>query len=132
VSGGGNYLLNVGPTGAGVIPAPAVSVLDQVGAWLNSNGSAIYGTTRAPVSQQSWGDLTRKGNTLYAIVTTWPTTGVLHVPVKGTVTSASILSSGAALSFSTSSTGVDINIPLTMPMHPATVIAINYSGTMSA
>ena len=132
VSGGGNYLLNVGPTGAGVIPGPAVSVLDQVGTWLKSNGSAIYGTTRAPISQQSWGVLTRKGDTLYAIVTHWPTTGVLQVPVKGAVTSASILSSGAALSFSTSSAGVSINIPLTMPMQPATVIAINYSGTMSA
>ncbi|HSZ58859.1 MAG TPA: alpha-L-fucosidase [Tepidisphaeraceae bacterium] len=132
VSGGGNYLLNVGPTGAGVIPAPEVSILDQVGTWLKSDGSAIYGTTQAPVGPQTWGVLTRKGNTLYAIVNNWPTAGTLHVPVKGTVASASILSSGASLSFSTSSTGVDIHVPLTMPMQPATVIQINFSGPMSA
>ena len=131
VSNGGNYLLNVGPTGAGVIPAAAVNILNQVGAWLKTNGAAVYGTTRAPVGNQSWGQLTRKGNTLYAIVYSWPTNGVLHVPVKGAVTSASILG-GGALSFKTSSTGVDISVPTTMPLSPATVIQINYSGSMSA
>jgi len=132
VSGGGNYLLNVGPTGAGVIPSGATSVLSQVGSWLQSNGAAIYGTTRAPIGPQSWGVLTRKGNTLYAIVTNWPTNGILHVGVKGSVTGASILSNGASLSFSTNASGVDINIPGNMPVQPATVIQINYSGAMSA
>jgi len=132
VSRGGNYLLNVGPTGAGVIPAPAVSVLQQVGAWVKANAAAIYGTTTAPIGPQSWGVLTRKGNTLYAIVTNWPTNGILHVGVKGTVTGTSILSNGQSLSFSTNSTGVDINVPASMPQQPATVIQINYSGGMSA
>ena len=132
VSGGGNYLLNVGPTGAGVIPAAEVSIIDQVGTWLRSDGSAIYGATQAPVGPQTWGVMTRKGNTLYAIVAAWPTNGTLHVPVKGAVASASILSSGAALSFTTSSTGVDIKVPLTMPMQPATVIQINFTSGMSA
>ena len=131
VANGGNYLLNVGPTGAGVIPAPAVNVLTQVGAWLKTNGAAIYGTTQAPVGNQAWGQLTRKGNTLYAIVYNWPTNGVLHVPVKGAVGSASILG-GGSLSFKTSATGVDITVPTTMPTSPATVIQINFSGSMSA
>jgi alpha-L-fucosidase len=131
VANGGNYLLNVGPTGAGVIPAPAVNVLTQVGAWLKADGSAIYGTTQAPVGNQSWGQLTRKGNTLYAIVYTWPANGVLHIPVKGAVSSTSILG-GGALSFNTSTTGVDITVPTTMPTSPATVIQINFSGPMSA
>jgi alpha-L-fucosidase len=132
VGGGGNYLLNVGPTGAGVIPSGATNVLQQVGTWLKTNGSAIYGTTQAPLSQQPWGVLTRKGNTLYAIVTNWPTNGILHVGIKGTVTGASILSNGQSLSFATNSTGVDINVPTMMPQQPATVVQINYSGGMSA
>jgi alpha-L-fucosidase len=131
VANGGNYLLNVGPTGAGIIPAPAINVLTQVGAWLKTNGAAIYGTTQAPVGNQSWGQLTRRGNTLYAIVYNWPTNGVLHVPVKGAVASASILG-GGSLSFKTSATGVDITVPTTMPTSPATVIQINFSGSMSA
>ncbi|HXE53792.1 MAG TPA: alpha-L-fucosidase, partial [Tepidisphaeraceae bacterium] len=38
VHAGGNYLLNVGPTGQGVIPSPAVQILDQVGSWIRSKG----------------------------------------------------------------------------------------------
>jgi alpha-L-fucosidase len=43
VSKGGNYLLNVGPTSEGVIPAPEVERLKAMGAWLKVNGQAIYG-----------------------------------------------------------------------------------------
>jgi alpha-L-fucosidase len=47
-SKGGDFLLNVGPTAEGVIPAEAVAILGEVGDWLKANGEAIYGTT--PVS----------------------------------------------------------------------------------
>jgi alpha-L-fucosidase len=43
VSKGGTFLLNVGPTGEGVIPAESVAVLREVGDWLKVNGEAIYG-----------------------------------------------------------------------------------------
>ena len=45
VSRGWNYLLNIGPRGDGSIPAESVAILDQVGAWLQSNGEAIYGSS---------------------------------------------------------------------------------------
>ena len=45
-SKGGNYLLNVGPDGNGVIPAESAKVLRQIGAWLKVNGEAVYGTSR--------------------------------------------------------------------------------------
>lgn len=44
-SKGGNYLLNVGPTSEGEIPAPSVERLKEIGAWMRVNGSAIYGTS---------------------------------------------------------------------------------------
>jgi len=47
-SKGGNYLLNVGPTAEGTIPAPAVTILGEVGKWLNVNGEAIYATAPTP------------------------------------------------------------------------------------
>jgi len=49
VSRGGNYLLNVGPTGEGIIPEPAVRSLKGVGEWLKVNGESIYGATASPI-----------------------------------------------------------------------------------
>jgi alpha-L-fucosidase len=45
-SRGGNYLLNVGPDGNGVIPEASVQILKEIGAWMKINGEAIYGTTK--------------------------------------------------------------------------------------
>lgn len=41
---GGNYLLNVGPTADGTIPSVFEERLRGVGAWLETNGEAIYAT----------------------------------------------------------------------------------------
>ena len=43
-SKGGNFLLNVGPTAEGIIPAPSVQRLREVGQWMQINGEAIYGS----------------------------------------------------------------------------------------
>jgi alpha-L-fucosidase len=84
-SKGGNYLLNVGPTSAGLIPAPSLDRLKEIGAWMDVNSEAIYGTTASPFSRHpSWGRCTVKtaGNTttLYLHVFDWPRDGRLFVP----------------------------------------------------
>jgi alpha-L-fucosidase len=66
-SKGGNYLLNVGPTGAGEIPLESGKRLLDVGRWMTKNGESIYGTEAGPFPKAlPWGRVTRKGNTLYA------------------------------------------------------------------
>ena len=69
-SKGGNFLLNVGPTGEGVIPPESVKILQEMGQWMRINGDAIYGTVRSPLAATpSWGRVTMKptatGATLY-------------------------------------------------------------------
>ncbi len=58
VSRGGNFLLNVGPTGEGEFPAESVKTLTIVGDWLKIYGEAIYGAT--PVSLQPPSALKRR------------------------------------------------------------------------
>ena len=55
VSKGGNYMLNIGPTGLGGVPRESVENLEAVGAWLDVNGEAVYGTGK-------W-ELTKEGPT---------------------------------------------------------------------
>jgi alpha-L-fucosidase len=44
VSRGGNFLLDIGPTGDGRIPVIMQQRLVEIGDWLKVNGEAIYGT----------------------------------------------------------------------------------------
>ena len=52
VSKGGNYLLNVGPTAEGVIPAPSQQTLRAVGRWLKINGEAVYSSGASPFGDE--------------------------------------------------------------------------------
>src|SRR5262249_9745332 len=52
VSRGGNFLLDIGPTGDGRIPVIMQQRLLQIGDWLKVNGEAIYGSRFAGRSCQ--------------------------------------------------------------------------------
>jgi len=92
-SKGGNYLLNVGPTSEGLIPAPSVERLKEMGKWTKLNGEAIYGTTASPFKKLAWGRCTQKPGKLYLHVFDWPKDGKLVVPgLKSKVKEAYLLS----------------------------------------
>lgn len=68
-SKGGNLLINVGPDANGLIPDGARREFRKIGAWLKTNGDAVYGTTAAGFPYKpKWGYVTRKGNSLYLII----------------------------------------------------------------
>jgi len=101
-SKGGNYLLNVGPTGEGVIPQPSVERLRAMGKWLDKNGESIYGTSGSPIGRLPWGRCTAKPGKLYLHVFDWPADGKLEVPgLKDKVKRAYLLAdkSGCELAF---------------------------------
>ena len=131
ISKGGNYLLNVGPTGKGVIPAGAVADLSAVGAWMQVNGEAIYGTKAGPLKTvPSWGRVTQKGDNLYLHVFEWPKDGKLVVPEIGTtqaMLSAHLLAdkSGARLNLKQDAAAgtVVIDVPA-QPLDPADTVVV--------
>lgn len=61
VSKGGNYMLNVGPTGSGRIPNESAEILKTVGAWLHRHESAVYGTDAWEVNHEGPTVISMKG-----------------------------------------------------------------------
>jgi len=75
VSKGGNFLLNVGPTSEGLIPAASVERLKEMGEWIKVNGEAIYGVKQ--LRNYKEGDnlrytISADGKTINAFVMNWP------------------------------------------------------------
>tara|TARA_B110000046_G_C13025071_1_gene413457 strand:+ start:5344 stop:6912 length:1569 start_codon:yes stop_codon:yes gene_type:complete len=60
-SKGGNFLLNVGPDGDGVIPKESADILKQVGKWLAVNGDAIYDSKPWKVDHEGPTKISMKG-----------------------------------------------------------------------
>jgi alpha-L-fucosidase len=128
-SKGGNYLLNVGPTATGEIPAASVERLAAMGTWMRVNGESIYGTTASPFAAPlAWGRATRTGNRLYLHVFHWPANGVLTLPpIGGTIESASLLGGQSPLKVNKTPSGLTITLPPRPPNPIASVIALETS-----
>ena len=75
VAAGGNLLLDIGPTADGRIPVIMQQRLLDMGAWLDTNGEAIYGTRKWEGSKNNKTDnvfFTKKGNDLFVLCTRIP------------------------------------------------------------
>jgi alpha-L-fucosidase len=132
-SKGGNYLINVGPTGTGDIPPEAVERLKAVGAWMKVNGQAIYGTVASPLQALPWGRCTMKtegGTTLlYLHVFDWPEDGELIVPgLQNKVKSASLLDGGTPLQTENHPEGLAIRLPASAPSPISSTIVLRIEG----
>jgi alpha-L-fucosidase len=132
-SKGGNYLLNVGPTSEGVIPAPSLERLKEIGDWMKVNHVAIYKTSANPFKRLPWGRCTTKsdGNktTLYLHVWDWPANGKLFVPgLNNAVKSATLLATGEKLKTAADADGVTIEVPATAPDAVSSTIVLKIKG----
>ena len=132
---GGNYLLNVSPTGEGTLLPPAIERLDAIGKWMDVNSESIYETTAGPFGDLEWGTCTQKqvdGKTkLYLQVFDWPEDGKLVVPgLKNAIEKAYMLDGGAELKTETAETGLTISVPTEGPDPNASVVVLDVVGEM--
>lgn len=132
-SKGGNYLLNVGPTGQGEIPAASLERLAAIGDWMKLNGESIIGTTASMFAKTSWDgrSTTRQlpdgGTCIYLHLFSRPEDGKIMVndlltrPIK-----ASILGSSRELTISGEEGAWTVQLP-DGPIEPlATVISLTF------
>ncbi|HUK46210.1 MAG TPA: alpha-L-fucosidase [Terriglobales bacterium] len=156
VSKNGNLLLNIGPRSDGTIPDEVQQVLLDVGAWLNVNGEAIYGTRPwriygegpTKVEAGSFHDtdtanytpedfrFTTKGNVLYAIGLAWPANreAVIHSlkPTTGDerVQNVELLGSDEKIHFEQSADGLHVQLPSKAPAKYAYALRVTFGDAV--
>ena len=139
-SKGGNFLLNVGPTGEGLIPAPSVERLAEVGRWMKVNGEAIQGSTSCPLDRPSWGRCTartgRGGTTLlYFHVFDWPADGKLKLPPlasSGKVLSARLLAGKQPVAVRDEGGQVLLELPASRPDPLSSTVVVTVRGALAS
>ena len=155
VSKNGNLLLNVGPKSDGTIAEGGVDILLGLGAWLDVNGEAIYGTRNWHIygegeAKVAVGHITErqnepftaadirfttKGDVLYAIVPQWPGTEVTikslatgSVVNAGMISQVSMLGAEGALAWSQDEAGLTVAMPAERPCEHAYTLKIVLEG----
>ncbi len=124
-SGGGNYLLNVGPTDKGSFPPESLERLAYLGRWMKKNSAAIYGSSYTSLPVQAWGRATRKGDKVFLHVFEWPSEGKLQVAGFPSGALKASLLSGEALSFLATKDGLEISVPQKAPDVDVSVLVVD-------
>lgn len=147
VSKNGALMLNVSPMESGTIPENQKAVLLEIGAWLRTNGEAIYGTFtwnvfgEGPTKQEKSGMFldklsytakdvryTKKENALYAIMLGWPGSKkevLLTSIAKDTnIKQVSMLGSAESIPFNLTEKGLSLTTPKTQVDDKAVVFKI--------
>ncbi len=139
-SKGVNYLLNVGPTAEGIIPPESVRRLEEIGAWMDVNGEAIYATQPNPWPWEfEWGRVTVKpgpSGKLFLHMYEWPgrvsIAGLCNTVTRATLLSdpdtelhvAQIYEPQAKLHV------LSIDLPAQRPDEPVTVVQVEFEGEL--
>jgi alpha-L-fucosidase len=108
---GTNLLLNIGPRPDGTIEPEFVERLQAIGRWLEVNGRSIYGTRAGPIPPRQWGATTRRGDTVYVHVLSWPDRQLAIPPLGMRVRRATLLETGQTVPFVESDAGVSLTLP---------------------
>ena len=103
---GANLLLNTGPMPDGRLQPENVTALERIGSWLRVNGESIYGTKAGPITPQSWGVTTQRGDRVYVHLLADP--GQRLILPLAAVRSARWLDGGASVAIRRAGNGIEL------------------------
>ena len=109
VTGGGNYMLGIGPGPDGYIEQEYVERLKEVGLWLERYGESIYETRGGPHPNGEWGGFTHRDNILYVHVLDWSKMPEVLPVIDKKIARATCLT-GGKVKYKQSKTGLEISV----------------------
>jgi len=137
VAHNGNMLLNVAPKGDGTIDVRQRKIVEEIGAWLNVNGEAIFATRPWKRAKEGEFRFTRSktGDVLYAITAVWPVGGKLTIRslAKGIdpVADVRLLGCDEKLTWRQTDRGLTVDLPAEKPCEHAYSFRIGSPGGRS-
>jgi alpha-L-fucosidase len=130
VAKNGNLLIGIGPRPDGTIPDEQQAPLRGLGAWLDDNGEAIYGSRPWVVTESTAADgtplrFTRSGEGVYALVFGSPAARRITMPAidGGRVRRVRLVGADAPLESSAERAGdLSVTLPERLPAAAVTVL----------
>lgn len=120
VSKGGNYLLNIGPGPDGELDPVAYQRLKEIGAWIKTNGEAIYGSRMFTVfgeGKKIRYTQTKNKDTKYIFLFDFPKEKQLLAKIPFSKnTKLQLLGSKSNLSWKQKGDAVEVNIPASLKL----------------
>jgi len=113
VSLNGNFVLNFGPDGQGLMHPEEDKIAKELGDWMKVNGEAVYGVRHADLPKTKLGYLTQKDKNLYLTVFNRPVNNIARIAIPKKATEvpveAVLLSNGQKLEVKHSDIGLDLD-----------------------
>lgn len=130
VSGGGNFLLNVGPMPEGEIQRDFEERLGRIGEWLRKNGESIYGTRHGPARLYPGGFATVKGQRLFVHLPDGHDGLLLLHGIKNKIASIAVQGFSQSIAFKQEGLRTVIRIPYEAMDPYNTVVALELDGNL--
>jgi alpha-L-fucosidase len=111
----GNYLLNNGPIGNGMLDPEAVRLYGIIGDWMKVNGESIHNTRSNPFDESpEWGDISvsKDGKNLYLHILYWPESGTISITnIDSKIKAAVYLANGEKANFFLKKDALTVSLP---------------------
>lgn len=127
----GNVILSWGPHWDGEFDAGQIARVREIGAWMKTNGDAIYGTRAGPWLPTTWGGSTKKGKMAFVHAFRMPGEKIMLPAIPEKILSAKLLDGGAPVAFTQNTSGITLAFKFDKA-NPDNVVVLELDGEHTA